>query len=137
MNKIRPRPYEAYNLVRERAIIIVSILMLAGLLLQMLPWVIPAVNIAAVLLIGYLMQAFVRDPFTTLVQNITLDADDKCRQQSMLVALNGAKKGGSLFLAAVCTVIIRHGIILHAMSMMAAMAFINILLCFVIAQNKQ
>ena len=127
----------AYNLVRERAIIIVSMLMLAGLMLQMLPWVIQAVNIAAVLLVGYLMQAFVRDPFTTLIQNITLDADDKCRQQSMLVALNGAKKGGSLLLAAACTLIIRYGSIPYAMAMMTAMAFINIFLCFVIARNKQ
>ena len=126
-----------YKLVRERAIIIVSVIMLAGLLLQLLPWTFPEVKIAAALTAGYLMQAFVRDPFTTLVQNITLTSDDKRRQQSMLVALNGAKKAGSLLLAAACTLILKSRGVSYAMAFMTALALLNIVLCFVIARKKQ
>ena len=126
-----------YNRVRERAIVIVSVMMLMGLLLQLLPWTISGVSIAAVLTVGYLMQAFVRDPFTTLVQNMTLSGDDKCRQQSLLVALNGAKKAGSLLLAAFCTLILKSRSVPYAMAFMAALALLNIFLCFKIARDEQ
>ena len=125
-----------YNRIRERAIVIVSVMMLAGLLLQLLPWTIPEVNMAAVLAAGYLMQAFVRDPYTTLIQNITLN-DDKLRQQSLLVTLNGAKKAGSLILAATCTFFIKGWSISYAMAFMTALALLNIFLCFRIVRDKQ
>lgn len=122
-----------YNRVRERAIVIVSVMMLAGLLLQQLPWMISGISMAAVLTAGYLMQAFVRDPFTTLIQNITLSDYDKRRQQSLLVALNGAKKAGSLLLAAACTLILKSQSVSYAMALMTALAFLNIFLCIRIA----
>lgn len=51
------------------------------------------------------MAAFVRDPFVTLIQNLSLNLENKARQQSMLIALNSAKKVGALVLSAVCTLL--------------------------------
>lgn len=118
---------------RNRILLVVSGSLVVGLALQMLPWV-PSIRkitpiVIVLLCIGYLMAAFVRDPFTTLIQNLSLDSESKARQQSMLIALNSAKKVGALVLSAVCTILLDESIIIYAMSLMAVGALINVFLC--------
>ena len=105
-----------------------ALLLMTGLLLQTLPWVMPGLHRAAVLSIGYLLQAFVRDPYITLIQNISLCNDDLHWQQSMLISLNGAKKAGTLLLSAAATLLLKNRSIMVVMIMMAAASCLNILL---------
>ena len=82
------------------------------------------------------MVAFVRDPFFTLIQNLSLNLENKARQQNMLIALNGAKKVGVLVLSAVCTLLLDESIIIYAMLLMAVAALINVPLCFRIIHKE-
>ena len=82
------------------------------------------------------MAAFVRDPFATLIQNLSLDLENKAKQQSMLIALNSAKKTGALVLSAVSTLLLKESIIIYAMSLMAVVALINVILCFNIIHKE-
>ena len=125
---------------RNRILLVVSGSLVVGLSLQMLPWV-PSIKkitpiVIVLLCIGYLMAAFVRDPFITLIQNLSLDSESKARQQSMLIALNSAKKVGALVLSAVCTILLDESIIIYAMSLMAVGALINVFLCFRIIHKE-
>lgn len=118
---------------RNHILLVVSGSLVVGMSLQMLPWV-PSIKkitpiVIVLLCIGYLMAAFVRDPFITLIQNLSLDLESKARQQSMLIALNSAKKVGALVLSAVCTILLDESIIIYAMSLMAVGALINVFLC--------
>lgn len=120
----------------EKGPVLISTLLMTGLLIQTIPWAIPFRYTAAVICIGYLLQSFVRDPYTTLIANISLDNNDLGRQQSMLVALNGAKKAGTLMLAAACTLFLKSGSILHVMSIMTLLSCINILFCLMKPYKK-
>lgn len=130
----------SFDKYRNRTLLIVSEFLVVGLALQMLPWV-PSIRgitsiVIVLLCIGYLMAAFVRDPFVTLIQNLSLNLENKARQQSMLIALNSAKKVGALVLSAVCTLLLDESIIIYAMLLMAVAALINVILCFrVISHN--
>ena len=118
---------------RNRVLLIVSGFLVVGMLLQILPWV-PSIRgitpiVIVLLCTGYLMAAFVRDPFITLIQNLSLDLESKARQQSMLIALNSAKKVGALVLSAVCTILLDDSIIIYVMSLMTVVALINVFFC--------
>ena len=86
---------------------------------------------------GYLLLAFIRDPFITIVQNISLESNALYKQQGMLIALNGAKKAGALALSAAATILLRTHSIFAVMVLMTAAASLNLLICIVIInQNK-
>lgn len=125
---------------RNNALLIVSGFLVVGVVLQMLPWV-PSIGritpiVIVLLCTGYLLAAFVRDPFVTLIQNLSLDLENKAKQQSMLIALNSAKKSGALVLSAVCTLLLKESIIIYAMLLMAVVALINVFLCFRIIHKE-
>ena len=77
---------------------------------------------------GYFMIAFARDPFITLVQNISLKVDEVEAQQGSLVALNTAKKAGALFLSAVGSLLTKWGIV-YVMLLMLCISLANIFVC--------
>lgn len=125
---------------RNNALLIVSGFLVVGVVLQILPWMPTIGRITPIVIVllcaGYLLAAFVRDPFVTLIQNLSLNLENKARQQSMLIALNSAKKVGALVLSAVCTLLLDESIIIYAMLLMAVAALINVILCFrVISHN--
>ena len=74
-------------------------------------------------------MAFTRDPYITFIQGISLEKGEKERQQSMLIALNSAKKAGSLILAASGTLLLAKWTIVSVMILMIAAALINVLMC--------
>lgn len=125
---------KSFDKYRNRTVLVVSGFLVAGLSLQLLPWI-PTIKgimplVIALLCTGYLMTAFVRDPFVTLIQNLSLDQENKARQQGMLIALNTAKKAGALVLSAVCTLILNESAIISVMILMMAAALIDMYLCF-------
>ena len=128
---------KGYYVVGDRAAVIISALLVTGLLLQTIPWLIPAANLAAMLFTGYLMLAFVRDPYITLVQNITLETDDNGRQQARLIALNASKKAGPMLLSAAATLLLKSFGISSVMILMTAAACLNLMFCFIIIDRKK
>ena len=119
----------AYVKLGNKALLVASVALTAGLCLQIIPRFASFAGIAMVLSVGYLLQAFVRDPYITLVQNISLTRADLRQQQSMLIALNGAKKFGLLALSATCTLILRNGSVLHVIVLMTLASCVNVVLC--------
>ena len=128
---------KGYYVVGDTAAIIISALLLTGMLLQIIPWAVRTGNPAPVLCTGYLLLAFVRDPYITLVQNITLETGDTGRQQSRLIALNASKKAGPMLLSAAGTVLLGSWSIASVMILMTAAACMNLILCFAIINGKR
>ena len=127
----------SYVAVRSKTIVIASLLSVCGLLLQLLPWISETGNTVMLLCTGYLLLAFIRDPFITIVQNISLESNALYKQQGMLIALNGAKKAGALALSAAATILLKTHSIFAVMVLMTAAAALNLLICIVIInQNK-
>lgn len=123
---------KVYYKLGDNTYAIAGALLMAGLMLQVFPWFHSEVDAAGVLFMGYLMQAFVRDPYITLVQNSSLEGGNYRNQQSSLVAQNAAKKVGALLLAGASIIILHEGDILWVMTMMAAASGMNLLLSFMI-----
>ena len=96
---------------------------------MLFPWFMDSGNKAVLLCTGYLLMAFTRDPYITFIQGISLEKGEKERQQSMLIALNSAKKAGSLILAASGTLLLAKWTIVSVMILMIAAALINVLMC--------
>ena len=128
---------KAYGKVKNRVAIFVSILLAAGLVMQTLPWFSFTGDMIAFLCIGYLLMAFVRDPYITLIRHISLEDDDKARQQTMLITLNGTQKAGSLILSAVATLMLNHWDVLSVMILMTALAVVTIVLCVLMVRKYQ
>lgn len=128
---------QKYKKVRDFVAFIVSALLIAGLLVQTVIWHVDFIYIAVVLSIGYLLVAFVRDPYITLVQNISLESNDLKRQQSMLIALNGAKKTGALVLSSAATFLLKHSDISTVMKMMLVISIANFILCLWLYQSRK
>lgn len=126
-----------YLKVRNQAMLIVSFLLLAGLLLQLLPWITEIKHTALLLCAGYLVMAFARDPFTTIIQNLSLTGSDLQRQQKMLVYLNAARKAGSLILSALATILLNHTDLSAILMLMTAATGINLILGFVILRRSK
>ena len=105
--------------------------------MQTLPWFSSTGDMTAFLCIGYLLMAFVRDPYITLIRHICLEDDDKARQQTMLITLNGAQKAGSLILSAVVTLILNHWDVPSVMILMTALAMVTIALCVLMVGKYQ
>lgn len=124
-----------YRRVGNRAVGIVSFLLLGGLLLQLAPRGALPLPPAFVLCAGYLLLAFVRDPYTTLLQNISLTDTDPSRQQSMLIRLNAAKKLGALILSAAATLLMYRFDTTAVMLLMTLAAAVNLALCIRIAKS--
>jgi hypothetical protein len=78
----------------------------------------------------------VRDPYTTLITNISLDNSNPGKQQSMLIAINGAKKAGTLMLAAACTLILKSNNILYVMSLVTALSCMNIIFALICLTDR-
>ena len=127
---------KVYLKVRNRTMLIVSALLLIGLWLQFLPWVSETKNTALMLCAGYLLMAFVRDPFTTIIQNLSLTSSEVQRQQKMLVALNAARKAGSLTLSALATLLLKHTDLSAIMMLMVAATAVNLLIELVILRRS-
>ena len=85
---------------------------------------------------GYLLMAFVRDPFTTIIQNLSLTSSEVQRQQKMLVALNAARKAGSLTLSALATLLLKHTDLSAIMMLMVAATAVNLLIELVILRRS-
>ncbi|MBP3810289.1 MAG: hypothetical protein ILA15_06105 [Clostridiales bacterium] len=117
-----------YSTFKDRAAVLVSIMLTAGLILQILPWITGNTGKRAIMIAGYFMIAFARDPFITLVQNISLKVDEVEAQQGSLVALNTAKKAGALFLSAVGSLLTKWGIV-YVMLLMLCISLANIFVC--------
>ncbi len=122
---------------RDRSAIVVAVLLIAGLIMQTVPWNMSMGYTELLLCTGYLLIAFVRDPYITLVQSISLESNDRGRQQSMLIALNGAKKAGALVLSAAGTFLLTHYAISTVMIMMVVAACINLILCICYVKRLQ
>ena len=102
------------------------LLLVLALVMQILPWVYQPMTLMVVLVaIGYLMTAFVRDPYMTAVQNDSLLTADKDKQQENLIVLNVARKVGALLLSGGCTLMLREMSIMPVMVLMAAMAVLS------------
>ncbi len=127
----------AYRRVGNRTLIVVSGLLLTGMLLQLIPRISHFRNPAFVLCAGYLLLAFVRDPYITLIQNIALAEADPCRQQSMLIKLNSVKKLGALILSAVATLLMYQFTSYAVMLLMTLAAAVNLVLCIRIIKKSQ
>ena len=127
---------ETYAALGSKALIIASSLSLCGLLLQMLPWIKDTDITVALLCAGYLLLAFIRDPYITLVQNISLEINEIHKQQGMLIALNGAKKAGALVLSAAATILLKNHSIFIVMALMTAAALVNLLICIAIVSKR-
>lgn len=126
----------SYAAVGGRVVIIISSLSVCGLVLQLLPWIIDTGGTAVLLCTGYLLLAFVRDPFITVVQNMSLESSELFKQQGMLIALNGAKKAGALALSAAATVLLKNHSIFIVMAVMTVAAFVNLLICLTIVLRR-
>ncbi len=128
---------EVYFRIKNKAMVIASAMLGCGLMLQLLPWIVDTESIVPFLCVGYLMTAFARDPYVTIVQNMSLDSSEARRQQNILVALNGAKKIGALVLSAVATLFVEHGSIAAVMMLMTAVAGVDILLSVIIWRRSK
>ena len=126
----------AYAAVRSKAVIIAALLSVCGLLLQLLPWIKDTGITVELLCAGYLLLAFIRDPFITVIQNISLESDSLYKQQAMLIALNGAKKAGALALSAAATILLKSHSVFIVMAVMTAAAAVNLLMCLVIVSQR-
>lgn len=116
--------------------LIVSVLLGTGLFLQYFPWITEVKNTAFFLCIGYLLTAFVRDPFTTVIQNMSLTGSEIQRQQKMLVVLNAARKAGSLLLSALATLLLNYTDLSVIMMVMMIAAFLNLILGLIILRKS-
>jgi len=114
---------------KDRLAIIVAVLLIAGLFMQTVLWNTDTGYTKLLLCFGYLLIAFVRDPYITFMQSISLESGDLKRQQSMLIALNGAKKIGALVLSLAGTFLLNHDTISSVMIMMVGAAALNLILC--------
>lgn len=126
----------AYTAVRSKAVVIAASLSVCGLLLQLLPWIKDTGITVELLCAGYLLLAFIRDPFITVIQNISLESDSLYKQQAMLIALNGAKKAGALALSAAATILLKSHSVFIVMAVMTAAAAVNLLMCLVIVSQR-
>ena len=126
----------AYTAVRSKAVVIAALLSVCGLLLQLLPWIKDTGITVELLCAGYLLLAFIRDPFITVIQNISLESDSLYKQQAMLIALNGAKKAGALALSAAATILLKSHSVFIVMAVMTAAAAVNLLMCLVIVSQR-
>ncbi len=128
----------SYRRVGNRTLLVVSVLLLAGMLLQLAPRIPLLVHPAFVLCAGYLLLAFVRDPYITLIQNIALaEAEaDPCRQQSMLIKLNSVKKLSALILSAAATLLMYRFTSYAVILVMTLAAAANLALCIRVARFR-
>ena len=126
-----------YLRVRNQAMLFVSIFLGIGLLLQYLPWITEVKHTALFLCVGYLMTAFVRDPFTTIIQNLSLTGNEVERHQKMLVSLNAARKAGSLILSALATLLLNFTELSAIMVILMAAAAVNLFLGIVILRKSK
>ena len=126
----------AYSAVRSKAVVIAASLSVCGLTLQLLPWIKDTGITVELLCAGYLLLAFIRDPFITLIQNISLESNALHEQQGMLIALNGAKKAGALALSAAATLLLKSHSVFIVMVVMTAAAAVNLLMCLVIVPQQ-
>ena len=102
------------------------LLLVLALVMQILPWMRqPSTLMVVLVAIGYLMTAFVRDPYMTAVQNDSLLTADKDKQQENLIVLNAIRKVGALLLSGGCTLMLREMSIMPVMVLMAAMAALS------------
>ncbi len=121
---------------KDRLAIIVAVLLIAGLFMQTVLWNTDTGYTKLLLCFGYLLIAFVRDPYITFMQSISLESGDLKRQQSMLIALNGAKKIGALVLSLAGTFLLNHDTISSVMIMMVGAAALNLILCIWYVKKK-
>ncbi len=128
---------EVYLRIKNEAMVLASAVLCCGLMLQLTPWILDTGSVVLLLSAGYLLMAFVRDPFVTIVQNLSLDSNETHRQQNMLVALNGARKLGALVLSASATLFLRHQSISAVMLLMTAVAGVNVLLSIIIWRQSK
>lgn len=128
----------SYRRVGNHTLLVVSVLLLAGMLLQLAPRIPLLVHPAYVLCAGYLLLAFVRDPYITLIQNIALaEAEaDPCRQQSMLIKLNSVKKLSALILSAAATLLMYRFTSYAVILVMTLAAAVNLALCIRVARFR-
>ena len=127
---------KVYLKIRNQTMLIVSVLLGTGLFLQYFPWITEVKNTALFLCIGYLLTAFVRDPFTTVIQNMSLTGSEIQRQQKMLVVLNAARKAGSLLLSALATLLLNYTDLSVIMMVMMIAAFLNLILGLIILRKS-
>lgn len=126
-----------YLKVRNQAMLLVSVFLGIGLILQYLPWITEVKHTALILCVGYLMTAFVRDPFTTIIQNLSLTGNEVQRHQKMLVSLNAARKAGSLILSALATLLLNFTELSAIMVILMAAAAVNLFLGIVILRKSK
>ena len=98
-----------YAKVGDVLVAIASGLLVAGVLLQFLPWATGPASAVVLLCAGYLVVCFLYDPYCTLIQNGYLKRGGTKEHQSALIMLNAAKKVGALALSAVATVLMDAG----------------------------
>lgn len=98
-----------YAKVGDVLVAIASGLLVAGVLLQFLPWATGPASAVVLLCAGYLVVCFLYDPYCTLIQNGYLKRGGAKEHQSALIMLNAAKKVGALALSAVATVLMDAG----------------------------
>jgi len=122
---------ETYKKAGKNILIVVSVLMTTGLAFQILPWFSTAKCMPILLCAGYLLLAFVRDPYITLVQDLSLENREREKQQGILIGLNTAKKAGALFLSITATLILKYSNIIPVMEMLCMMSIVNIVLCLI------
>ena len=129
---------QLYSRIRTFAMVGVSFLLCLGLGFLYLPWLpIASSSLTAVLLFaGYLLLAFVRDPFVTVTQQISLVDTNIQEQQTILIGLNTAKKAGSMALSAIATFLLRNGTITEVIGFMFMMAVISFVLCLLILRRQ-
>lgn len=106
-----------------------SFMLLAGLLLQAAAGGFDGAGTVIALSVGYLLLAFVRDPYITLIQNISLEGTDLLRQQELLIKLNAAKKLGALGLSAAATLLLHEYNVSVVMLLMILAAVVNAACC--------
>ena len=114
--------------------IAVSFLLCLGMGFLILPWAVSLAEgiLTAVLFGGYLLLAFVRDPFVTITQQVSLVNTDLREQQTVLIALNSAKKIGSMALSFIATLLLKRFEISSVILLMTVMAAVNVILSFLV-----
>ena len=131
-NTVMKKKYARY---KEYSMAIAAILLIAGLLMQAAIWPFITGHTEVILSVGYLLIAFVRDPYVTFAQSVSLKSADPQRQQSMLIALNGAKKAGALALSAAGTLVLKNSGISSVMMIMTVAASANLVLVYAFIRN--
>ena len=123
-----------YSRIRNLAMIAVSFLLCLGISLLYLPWILSLSESALVTVLfgGYLLLAFVRDPYVTITQQVSLVNRDLREQQTVLIALNSAKKIGSMALSAIASLLLGTYAIDSVIILMLGMAFISFLLSILV-----